>query len=201
MLTRKLDGFMYDTFPVQCFYLTFSDFPPAISDKLDWFALCNTYSSTKYLDTNTQILIFASYTSIYPTTACKADQQHWATCVSCTCFLKMLGLSQSWKHSKTPGRLQVRQLKRQENQFNLLLYHCCPNELPPSPLLPFSTECQLWVFCKASVLRFPDHTLYINVGQLTIDQVHPCPDDAELFECHTITLTIILLDISWTTTT
>lgn len=51
----------------------------------------------------------------------------------------------------------------------------------PYPLPPFPTKCQLWMFCKASILKFPHHTLYINMGQLTIDRVYPWPDDTGLW--------------------
>lgn len=61
----------------------------------------------------------------------------YSTHVCHTCFLKMFSLSQSWKHSNTTRRLQVSQLNRQENQFNLPLHHCCPNELLLSPYSHF----------------------------------------------------------------
>lgn len=148
----------------------------------DRFSFYNTYSSTKYLYANTCLCLL--HTTKYKYLANHSMQSRSST-LSFICELfvlpenaRPLSVMETLQNPReTAG------LKRQKNQFNLLLHHCLPNELLPSPLLPFSTECQLWMFCKSFILKFPGHTLYINVGQLNIDQVHPWPDNARLFEC------------------
>lgn len=107
MLTRKLDGFMDDTFPVQCFYiyLTFGvifSFLPAISGKSDWFAFYNIYSSIKYLDVeDTHTGSCLPHTTKYPTRAFEADQQHWVTVHMCVTPASWK-CSASLSHGNTP---------------------------------------------------------------------------------------------------